>query len=90
MKPFPRVEKGAIIRQEKKQERKEEDKVCTLHSDFVTVEVSDDPGVFWKKMLLVTVVISIKDPPLPLSKNKGHGIGYINSKGRNLRCIYIS
>lgn len=35
---FPRVETGKVIRQEKKQKRKEGDKVWTIHSDFVIVE----------------------------------------------------
>lgn len=49
---------GEIIRQERRSSReKEEDKVCSLHSDFVTAERS---GAGEKKTLLITVVISIK------------------------------
>lgn len=41
---------GEIIRQEKKQKRKEKDKVCTLHSDFVTAQRTEaDSGVFGEK-----------------------------------------
>lgn len=54
MKPFPRVKMGKIIRQEEKQKRKEEDEVCTLHFDFVTLER------LCKKKLLFNVVILIK------------------------------
>ena len=60
MKPFPRVKMGEIIRQEKKQNRKEENKVCTLHSDFVTVERSGAKSGMFGTMLLISVVISIK------------------------------
>lgn len=52
---------GEIIRQEKKQKRKEMDKVCTLHSDFVTAQRTEaDSGVFGEKMILIIVVILIQ------------------------------
>lgn len=77
---------GEIIRQEKKQKRKEEDKVCTLHSDFVTVQ--QDSGMFGEKSFFLISSYQLNFFFFP--KIEGHNIKSCKAVTASVRFIQLT